>query len=495
MIKKSTFYYSLIFERKVIKRALNISLVVGIILNIVSNPDILFLNFSNLSLIKILLPFIVPFLVTVYSSVIAKSKLQIGSASHIDAAIQCVNCYETEMHIHIGDQVESCPTCNKMTKWNIKNLMSFDSNEDEIIKSLALFAKYNPQPLFRIDSKGSIVTSNLASENLFKSHDLSIQNINEVLPELQSLDFEQIIKNEAKESLVAHTNSEYLNLMVKGVSSINTAHIYGNNITDVITAQQKIKEQSIQLNKSIDYAWLIQKAMLPNQELFDEIFPENSIFYRPRDVVSGDFYWINQIEHLKILVVADSTGHGVPGAFMSMVGISLLNEIILREQIYEPDKILNQLRKRVISSLSTKEKEYKMSAGMDIALIVIDTRENILSYSGAYNPLYIVRNNELLITKADKMPIGKYLNDDIPFKINKVELETDDKIYLFTDGYKDQFGGEKDKKYSPKAFRELILELSKHPFNKQDTIISQEFDNWKMDYSQLDDVLVIGIKA
>ena len=168
---------------------------------------------------------------------------------------------------------------------------------------------------------------------------------------------------------------------------------------------------------------------------------------------------------MKILAVADSTGHGVPGAFMSMVGISLLNEI------------LNQLRARVISSLSTQGSESNMSNGMDIALIVIDTDKNTVSYSGAYNPLYLVWNNKLLITKANHMPIGKFVKDHVLFTNHIIDLEKNDRIYLFTDGYKDQFGGEKNKKHSPKAFRELVLNLSKLPFSEQNILKNKDLEN------------------
>jgi len=602
MKEKTVYIYSLILDKPTLVRAFRISLIVGLILNIISNPNIVLLDFSNVVFIKVILTFLVPFLVSLYASVITKSKIKAGSTSHLDALVTCKKCTDTEMHIHIGEQIKECPNCEGKTRWYIREVISFDNSKHEMLKSLALFAEHNPQPLFRLDAKGLVVAANKASYNLFSFKDLtnhhiadlfyelkaidfiqiikeeaektivvSINNeyfnfmikgvasihtihiygnnitevilaqekvkslalfaehnpqplyridpkgliitsnlaskhlfnelvnmggdIKDLLPELKAIDFANIIKNDAKEAIVISANNEYFNFMIKGVSSLNTAHIYGNNITEVILAQVKIKEQSIQLSKSIDYAWLIQKAMLPSNSQFDSIFPDNSIFYRPRDVVSGDFYWINQIRNFKFLVVADSTGHGVPGAFMSMVGISLLNEIILREEIFEPDQILNQLRSRIISSLSAPGQESNMSNGMDIALIVIDSDNNTVSYSGAYNPLYLLRNNELLITKADNMPIGKYVKDDTPFTKHTFNLEEKDRIYLFTDGYKDQFGGDRNKKYSPKAFRKLVKDLSQMSFEKQNTKLELEFESWKKDYKQLDDVLVVGIEV
>ncbi len=601
MKQKTIYIYSLILDKSTLNRAVRVSLIVGFILNIISNPDIVLLDFSQLVLIKVILTFLVPFLVSLYSSINTKTKLKAGSSSHLDALIACKTCNDTEMHIHIGEQIKECPNCKDDTKWYIKNLLSFDNSKHEMLKSLALFAEHNPQPLFRIDSEGLIITSNRAAENLFRGKLLSDRKISELfielspidlsriiredaeetvivfingeyfnfmmkgvssiqtvhiygnnitdvmlaqekvnslalfaehnpqplyrigprgkiitsnlaskklfneddnigkmisdlLPELDVVDFDKIIESDSKEALVVFVNNEYFNFMIKGVSSINTAHIYGNNITDVILAQQKIKEQSEQLNKSIDYAWLIQKAMLPSTEQFNSVFPNNTNFYCPRDVVSGDFYWLNQVGNLKILVVADCTGHGVPGAFMSMVGIALLNEIILREQILEPDQILNHLRKRIIASLATKDSKSKMANGMDIALIIVDTKQNQLSYAGAYNPLYIVRNNELLITKANSMPIGSYVKEEVPFTAHTIDLEKNDRIYLFTDGYKDQFGGDHNKKYSPKAFRNLVVNLSQMSFEKQSRYMKKEFDNWKKDYKQIDDVTVIGVE-
>ncbi len=494
MKEKNKFIYSLILDKNTIKRALIVALIVGIILNLISNPDIFLSDFSHIVFLKVLLTFIVPFLVSLYSSVITRSKIKVGAISQLNVLTYCKSCKKNEKHFRIGEKITECPMCKSKTNWSIKEFYDYDNSEHEMVESLALFAEHNPQPLFRISHKGVIITSNIASANLLHNEKIIGLNISELLPKLNDIDFEKIIKTNANETIVISTDNKHYSFLIKGVSTINTAHIYGNNITDVILAHNKIKEQSIQLNKSIDYAWLIQKAMLPSKKDFNDIFAENFVFYRPRDIVSGDFYWITEIDNLKFLVVADSTGHGVPGAFMSMVGISFLDEIILRSHIYEPDKILNQLRKRIISSLSTSDNKSNMSNGMDLAIIVIDTEINTLSYSGAYNPLYIVRDKELLITKANSMPIGKFVKDKIPFIKHTINLQKNDIIYLFTDGYKDQFGGEDDKKYSPKAFRNLLLNISKHSMSEQKTLITEEFDMWSKGYEQLDDVTVVGIK-
>ena len=177
-----------------------------------------------------------------------------------------------------------------------------------------------------------------------------------------------------------------------------------------------------------------------------------------------------------------------------MLGISMLNEIILREKTIEPDQILNKLRERIIDSLITGKYERTMQDGMDMAIAIINTDNNQLSYAGAFNPLLLLRNNEIETIPADDMPVGKHINDKIPFSVKTKELKSGDRIYLFTDGYKDQFGGEKDKKFGMKAFTSLLLETGRLPVDKQLETIEQTFDNWTEGYDQIDDVLVVGVE-
>lgn len=488
------YYFHLAIERNSLIRASRVAILVGIILNLINNPGIVYGNFHDLNPVSIVLSFLVPFLVSTYSSILSRSKIKPGEISHIDGILKCNNCKKANFHIHIGQETKECPQCKTDTKWKFSRIFNSSPTQNDMIKSLALFARHNPQPLFRIDADGIIIASNPASDLLLETENLSNENITILLPELKQFNFTQIIENEAEKRIMISVKGKFFNLMLKGVPALKTVHIYGNDITQIVLAEQKIKSQAQEINESIQYAWLIQKAMLPHSKLFDTVFPSHFIFYRPLNIVSGDFYWVNSVEHLKILAVADSTGHGVPGAFMSMIGISILNEIILREKIYEPDKILNRLRERIIFSLSSGKNSNDVSDGMDIALIVINTNDNTLGFSGAYNPLYILRNGELIITKADRMPVGKFINDHLSFKLNKTDIKPNDRIFLFTDGFQDQWGGEKGKKYSSIAFQKLIIELGKSSFDKQLNIMSNAFDTWKSDNEQLDDVLVVGIE-
>ena len=221
------------------------------------------------------------------------------------------------------------------------------------------------------------------------------------------------------------------------------------------------------------------------------------IFYRPRDIVSGDFYWMSKKEDRLIIVAADCTGHGVPGAFMSMLGVAFLNEIVNKKNELYANEILNKLRESVIVSLNQSGRDEYTKDGMDVALCVIDYTSMTLQYAGAYNPLILIRNSELTEIKADKMPVAySDFHGNKAFTNNIVPLLPDDRIYMFSDGYADQFGGfeEKSKKYSSKRLKNTLLEICQLPINEQEKIIAQHYDQWKGSHEQIDDVLLMGIR-
>ncbi len=490
------YYLKLATERSIVRRAIRVSILVGLILNLINSPEIFFsFSFKDVSVITVILTFFVPFGVSTYSSILSKNILKPGKFSQIDAILECKSCKETDFHIHIGEEIGECETCKTNTKWRPLKIFSSVPSDDDMLKSLALFARYNPQPLFRIDTSGVIIGSNPASSELFEIEKLDGTMIKNIVPEISIFNLTEIISKEEVKEIVLSVKGKFYNLVLKGVKVLGTVHVYGNDITEIILAEQKIKKQSEDIQQSIQYAWLIQKAMLPDDRFLSKYFPSNFVFYRPRDIVSGDFYWVNEVGKYKILVVADSTGHGVPGAFMSVMGISMLNEIILRENTIEADKILNTLRERIILSLESGKDKSKVADGMDMALIVFDEETKELSYSGAYNPLYIQRNGDVEILKADRMPVGKYIADEKSFAIQTALLNSGDRLYLFTDGYQDQIGGEKNKKLSSKKFRELLLETGKLPIKEQQFIIHEKFDQWKLDNEQIDDVLVVGVEV
>lgn len=248
----------------------------------------------------------------------------------------------------------------------------------------------------------------------------------------------------------------------------------------------------MELLESLRYASYIQQALLPTHKEFHQWFSDHFIFYLPRDIVSGDFYYINKRNEFIILAVADCTGHGVPGAFMSILGITYLNEIINSIEYFTAGTVLNHLRERIMKALCQTGDEDEQKDGLDIALCIINTKSNSLNFAGAVNPLYIVRNKQLIEVEGDFMPVGIAPEEEKPFTNRQIDLSAGDRLYLFTDGFADQFGGPDGKKFKYKPFRELILTHSSLEFKEQQQKINDVFHSWKGNLNQLDDVLVVG---
>lgn len=256
-----------------------------------------------------------------------------------------------------------------------------------------------------------------------------------------------------------------------------------------------IDEKNRDITASINYASRIQKALLPD---IREVkgFTANNIFILllPKDIVSGDFYWFTRINEKIIISAVDCTGHGVPGALMSMLGVSFLEDIVNNREITDSALILDALSKEVRRALHQKGEIQDSKDGMDISLCVIDNKKKTIQYSGAHNNLYLIRDNDLIEYKADRLPIGYY--DDAEKKFSKVEIDTSpgDIIYLFSDGYADQFGGSDNKKFKYSTLKELILKIHSLPFKDQKAKLEKEFYAWKGKNTQVDDVLIIGMR-
>lgn len=250
---------------------------------------------------------------------------------------------------------------------------------------------------------------------------------------------------------------------------------------------------------SITYAKRIQAAMLPPESYFSELLNENFILYRPRDIVSGDFYWIKQVNQSVVLAVADCTGHGVPGALLSMLGMSFLDEIVQRREITQANQVLNELRSQIKHSLRQHGYEDESKDGMDIALLVWNVRTKMIQYAGARNPLYLVRDvqgqAELEVIKGDPMPVGYYPAKDKPFKNHNIQLEPWDTIYLFSDGFVDQKGGRNNKKFLSKNFRDLLVDINEYPMNVQKEFLEKTLTDWMGNQTQGDDILVVGVRV
>jgi serine phosphatase RsbU (regulator of sigma subunit)/Tfp pilus assembly protein PilF len=255
-----------------------------------------------------------------------------------------------------------------------------------------------------------------------------------------------------------------------------------------------ISEQKKEIMDSIQYAKRIQNAMLTPQEDISQLLPEHFILFSPRDIVSGDFYWITRNEDRIVCIVADCTGHGVPGAFMSMLGIAYLNEITSKNPEINAGQLLDELRNHVIQSLHQKGLMGENQDGMDITAVIIDKKINKLQFAGANNPLFHFRNDELIEHKPDKMPIGIHGKVMAPFTNHEINIEKGDVLYTFSDGFADQFGGPLGKKFMIKKFKDKLLDLHKKPMNQQKKELEETLENWMANTRQVDDILVMGIR-
>jgi serine phosphatase RsbU (regulator of sigma subunit)/HAMP domain-containing protein len=262
--------------------------------------------------------------------------------------------------------------------------------------------------------------------------------------------------------------------------------------------QEKTKELETlfkQVTDSIHYAKRIQEAILPPLSLVKSILPESFILYKPKDIVSGDFYWIDKKNDWSYFAAVDCTGHGVPGAFMSIVGYNLLKDILNNSNAITPAAIMDKMNDGVANTLHSGSSDNQTKDGMDMTLCALNYKTLELQFAGAFNPLYIVRNNELLQFKADKFPIGMFIGEKQHFTNNCIQLQNGDHVYIFSDGYADQFGGPKGKKYMAGNFRELLKEMSKLPIENQSINLNQTIEEWRGNLEQVDDILVIGIKV
>lgn len=309
-------------------------------------------------------------------------------------------------------------------------------------------------------------------------------------------------------------------IRLEGIVKERTAEILKQK-DEIETQRDQIIAQKKDITDSIRYASRIQRAVLPSEKVMRAGLPEHFVLFMPRDIVSGDFYWMTQKEHKIILVAADCTGHGVPGAFMSMLGMSFLNEIVTKSSVTQSNLILNELREHVITQLKQTGEggDDETKDGMDLSLVVIDKKEKKIQFSGANNSMYVVRPlteeekkspapeekdlprgflrtelYELMQINADKMPIGTSAHNDVPFSVSELPMIPGQALYILSDGYEDQFGGPMGKKFLSKVMKRLLLSIQDKPMNVQRDILKNTIEEWKGDLDQVDDILVIGLK-
>jgi len=270
---------------------------------------------------------------------------------------------------------------------------------------------------------------------------------------------------------------------------------------ELFEAHEELQEKSdrlAELNQefvdSLNYAQRIQEALLPNTPKVKEMFTDMMVLFQPKDIVSGDFYWIEEVGDVVVVAAADCTGHGVPGAFMSIIGSNGLTKAVMEEGLIRPSEILNFLDGYVSRALNRNVNEH-IKDGLDIAVCAIHKSTCKLEFAGAYNPLYCIRKGELIEIKGDRFAVGSANQEDLVFENHEFQIEPEDAFYIFSDGYADQFGGPRGKKLKYRAFKDLLLSIAELPMEIQKEDIKASLDAWQGELEQIDDIVLVGFKA
>jgi serine phosphatase RsbU (regulator of sigma subunit) len=361
----------------------------------------------------------------------------------------------------------------------VYSLTGDESNAEKKLEQSLLMAQELNSMVLVADAHSALASH----YELFKKPDRALKSFKQYLKAKETFQ-----SNEVQSKL---SNIEVAHAIEK---SEQEKEIFRLRHVELKSAYDIIEEKNRDITGSINYASRIQRAILPDINEIPELAGNSFILYLPKDIVSGDFYWFSQLPGKLIVVAGDCTGHGVPGALMSMLGISFLEEIVNNREISESDKILNELRKEIQRALRQKGEREEAKDGMDIALCVIDPAKKTIQYSGAYNNLYLIHNRELLEYHADRMPIGIFDMSGKEFTSQTIKFNRGDIIYMFSDGYADQFGGPNNKKFKYTVFKELLLAIHNQPLDVQRTRLEEEFYKWRGVNPQTDDVIVFGVK-
>jgi serine phosphatase RsbU (regulator of sigma subunit) len=388
-------------------------------------------------------------------------------AKEADIALEIKNSYEDLAKLYILE--------NKLDK-ALKYYQLFSSVKDSLVNDTKSQLLANLQENYEIEKKGA------ENKLLQTENELSGKTIKQ----------QQIISYFIIGGLILVSSLAFF--IFRGLKIQRKANrIISRQKEEVHHQKEIVEEKQKEILDSIHYAKRIQRAVITSDAYISQYVKDYFIFYQPKDIVSGDFYWALQTNNKFYLVTADCTGHGVPGAFMSLLNISILNEILIEKKITSPDLILNEARIDIIKSLNPTGSE-ESKDGMDCILACFDFEKLTLEYASANNSFYIIRNNELITCKADKMPVGKSPRDNEPFVLHAIDLQKDDMVYMLTDGLPDQFGGDKGKKYKYKQLEELLLANNDKTTEEQKNRLETSFTHWKGNLEQVDDVLLIGIK-
>jgi sigma-B regulation protein RsbU (phosphoserine phosphatase) len=309
--------------------------------------------------------------------------------------------------------------------------------------------------------------------------------------------YRYVVKPWNREDLILGIDSamEVYNLKIQNRNLINYLEDAKRNLEQkVMERTREIERQRLNITDSILYASRIHKALMVPSEELDRIIPSHFVLDKPKDIVSGDFYWVSIKGDRLIIAVADCTGHGVPGAFMSILGISFLNEIVNILDTLRANDILNELREQIIKALGQTGQRDEAREGMEMALCVVDFKQRMIQFSGAFRPMYLISEGELSVIDGDRMPIGIYEEERVSFSNKEVPFKENDMIYMFTDGYVDQIGGLERKTFKSARFKKLLKEICHRPLKEQQSILREEHEIWRAGREQIDDILILGVK-
>ncbi len=416
--------------------------------------------------------------------------------------------YEAKSYDSDGSEFWASTTVTPILDENneVQKLLFIDADitrlkrAEKEIATLANFTQEHTRPLIRIQSDGLVLYANEMSESLLRQWDTKINGVIEKNSVRQAL--KEALDSGKEKFINLESNNRIYNLRFFPVKEKNYANVYGEDITENQIAEKekrakafKLEQHNLNITDSINYARKIQEAILPDEDHIRQFFKDSFVLNKPKDIVSGDFFWIHEIipQREFYIALADCTGHGVPGAMMSIVGHSLLNEIVEHEGFKDPASILEVLNQEIIKSLRQKTLE-KSSDGMDVSIIYVNIQKQEITFAGAYQQLYHV-NGRLNVLKGDRQPIGGLQHDsNRKFTNHTFSISKGDSIYLASDGFKDQFGGPDNKKFLSRRFQDLIVSSHKYSMQAQSYIYNQAFEDWQGQHEQIDDVSLIGIK-
>lgn len=355
---------------------------------------------------------------------------------------------------------------------------------------LATFPEQNPSPIVEIEKSGRISYQNPAFLRHFPH--VTALSVDHDFFEYLKANFKAltdgVIRDFSKEFY--YKGSHYLQ-RASYLKDLKVIRVFYLDITEQKKFEHIISEKSREITQSIQYALRLQQAILPSNSTFKDVFPESFVLYKPKDIVAGDFYWLNRIDDWIFVAAADCTGHGVPGALVSVVCNNALNRSIKEFRHRDTGSILNKTREIVLETFTNSDSN--VSDGMDISLISINKTTGDIYWSGANNPLWYYSNNQMIEITAVKQAVGKSDNP-LPFTSNKIYLNNGDMLFLFTDGYADQFGGEKEKKFKYKQMQNLLIQNIQSTPEDLKKILDKTICSWKGNLEQTDDILVMGIK-